>query len=127
MAKASIYKHNSEPKDYIREKWIEFASETYKDADHDFGILSFPAEAMQDLHLFKEKGFIDWEEVETTSDNGVHNYKVTKGNIRCFEKKTAIYKTLSQKLIQQSNRHCYTPASQAPSLALHFLAIACLL
>lgn len=99
MAKAKIYKHNSEPKNFIRDKWIEFAHEIYEDASHDFGILTFPAEAMQDLHLFKAKGFIDWEEVETESADGTYNYKITKGNVRCFEKQTSIYNTLSQKLI----------------------------
>jgi len=99
MAEKKVYRHNSQPKDYIRNKWIEFASEIYANKDHEFGILTFPAEAMQDLHLFKEKGFIDWEEVETESADGTHNYKVVKGNVRCFEKKTSIYKVLNRKLI----------------------------
>lgn len=99
MSKEYIYKFNSTPKNFIREKWVEFATETFEDASHDFGILTFPAEAMQDLHLFKKRGFIDWEEVETESADGTFNYRITKGNIRCFEKQTSIYKSLSQRLI----------------------------
>lgn len=94
-----IYVNNSEQKNYVREQWILFAKETYTGKAHDFGIVTFPAEAMQDLHLFKERGFIDWEEVETESSPGRPNYKVTKGNIRCFEIKTSIYKSISERLI----------------------------
>lgn len=100
MAEKNNYIHNSQQKDFIRDKWIEFARETYGSAEHDFGILTFPAEAMQDLHHFKKNGFIDWEEVESESEDGTHNYKITKGNIRCFEKKTSIYQLIHRKLIQ---------------------------
>ena len=100
MAAKKDYIHNSKQKDFIRDKWIEFAKDTYGSSDHDFGILTFPAEAMQDLHLFKKNGFIDWEEVESESADGTHNYKITKGNIRCFEKKTSIYQILHGKLIE---------------------------
>ena len=99
MAK-HIYLNNSKQKDFIRNKWIQFAEEIYKEVNHDFGILTFPAEEMQDLRLFKEKGFIDWEEVETESADGTLNYRITKGKIRCFEKKSSVQRYLNQRLIQ---------------------------
>lgn len=99
MMAEGIYLHNSRHKEFIRDRWIEFARNIY-DKGHDFGILTFPAEEMQDLHLFKEHGFIDWEEVETESPDGTPNYKLIKGKVRCFEKKTSIYNALSQRLIE---------------------------
>lgn len=96
----ATYRHNSHPKDFVRTKWIEFAKDIYDGAAHDFGIITFPAEAMQDLRLFREEGFIEWEEVETESADGTPNYRVTRGNVRCFEQKPSIYKILNQKLIE---------------------------
>lgn len=94
------YIHNSPQKDFIRNKWIEFAKEIYNGKDHAFGIITFPAEGMQDLYLFKQEGLIDWQEVETTSKDGQRNYKIVKGNVRCFEKKTSIFNILTEKLIE---------------------------
>ena len=55
---------------------------------------------MQDLHLFREEGFIDWEEVETESTDGTSNYRIIKGKVRCFEKNNTIQRYLNQRLIE---------------------------
>jgi len=94
-----VYTNNSSQKDFIRSKWIDFAKEIYQGNSEDFGILTFPAQEMQDLHLFNKHGFIQWEEVETESTKGEYNYRVVRGKIRCFEKNGAIQRYLSQKLI----------------------------
>ena len=94
-----VYVNNSAQKEFVRDQWVEFAKEIYEGKEHDFGIVTFPAEGMQDLHLFKERGLIDWEIVETESSPGNPNFKITKGNVRCFETKTSIYNKISEKLI----------------------------
>ncbi|OFY86324.1 MAG: hypothetical protein A3F72_10985 [Bacteroidetes bacterium RIFCSPLOWO2_12_FULL_35_15] len=99
MPKA-VYKHNSSPKDFIRKKWVAFAKEIFGDQERDFSILTFPAEAMQDLHLFKDEGLIDWEEAESKSVDGTPNFRIIKGNVRCFEKDPKIQRKLSEKLIE---------------------------
>lgn len=99
MSKA-VYKHNSNPKDFVRNKWVVFAKEIFGDQQRDFSILTFPAEAMQDLHLFKNEGLIDWEEAESKSADGTPNFRITKGNVRCFEKDPRIQRKLSEKLIE---------------------------
>ncbi|HEX8331605.1 MAG TPA: hypothetical protein VF622_03230 [Segetibacter sp.] len=90
---AEIYIHNSTHKDFIRDKWIEFANEIYDGID-EFGIITFPAEEMQDLKLFAEQGLLEWEYLEETGA-----YDIKKGKIICFEKSTKIYKALQEKLV----------------------------
>lgn len=86
------YIHNSAHKEFIRDKWVEFINEILVEGE-ELGIITFPAEEMQDLFLFKEKGLIDWEENETG------NFTITKGKIVCFEKSTKIWMALRTKLV----------------------------
>lgn len=86
------YLHNSTHKEFIRDKWVEFIEAIISDGE-ELGIITFPAEEMQDLLLLKDKGLIDWEINETG------NYTVTKGKIICFEKRTKIYLSLREKLV----------------------------
>lgn len=90
--KTSNYIHNSAHKEFIRDKWVEFINEILVEGE-ELGIITFPAEEMQDLFLFKEKGLIDWEENETG------NLTITKGKIICFEKSTKIWMALRTKLV----------------------------
>jgi hypothetical protein len=92
MAEA-VYIHNSGHKDIIRQKWIEFATEIYNGQD-EFGIITFPAEEMQDLRLFAEKGLFEWEFLEETG-----TYDIKRGKIICFEKSTKIFKALQTRLV----------------------------
>jgi hypothetical protein len=105
MPNKKEYIHNSTQKDYIRKKWIEFSRATFDGADHDFSIITFPAEAMQDLHEFQAAGLIGWEQVETKSADGTKNFRITKGKVRCFEKKTSIYAKLRTKLVDADVRN----------------------
>ncbi|MFI5151324.1 MAG: hypothetical protein ACHQRM_16455 [Bacteroidia bacterium] len=114
------YLNNSAQKDYIRNKWVAFAKEIFTDPDRDFSILTFPAEAMQDLHLFKEEGLINWEEAESKSLDGSPNLRITKGNVRCFEKNPTIQRKLSQKLIEAKVEGDFSPyiaANYSPILS----------
>ncbi len=88
----SDYLHNSTHKEFIRDKWIEFIEAILTDGE-ELGIITFPAEEMQDLLLLKDKGLIDWKETETGS------YEITKGKIICFEKSGKIYRKLVSKLV----------------------------
>ena len=88
---AQPYLHNSTHKEYIREKWVEFAS-LIVDPDKGLSVITFPAEEMHDLRLFVEKGLISWTETETGS------FYITKGKIVCFEKITKYYLTLRKSL-----------------------------
>lgn len=88
----SVYLNNSKHKELIRDKWVEFIQEGGV-TENGIGILTFPAEEMQDLHLFKKNGLIDWEENETGS------YTITKGKVICFEKSSKIFRALSTKLV----------------------------
>lgn len=88
------YLHNSAHKEFIRDKWVEYMQENLD--DEEFGIITFPAEEMHDLYLFKQKGLIDWEENETG------NITITKGKVICFEKSTKIYRKLREKLVNAS-------------------------
>ncbi|WP_346316533.1 hypothetical protein [Chitinophaga sp. YIM B06452] len=92
MTKQPVYLHNSSHKDFIREKWIEFAQEMLT-AGGNLSLITFPAEEMQDLHLFATKGLIEWEQTETGG------YKIKKGKVTCFEKSDKIWMKLSKKLI----------------------------
>lgn len=100
MPENNTYINNSPQKNFVRGKWVEFAKEIFTDKDRDIGILTFPAEAMQDLFLFKDEGLIDWEEVESQSGDGSHNLRIIKGNLRCFEKKPNIQRKLTTRLIE---------------------------
>ncbi|WP_299122999.1 hypothetical protein [uncultured Winogradskyella sp.] len=86
------YLHNSAHKNFIRNKWVEFIQDVLTE-NEELGIITFPAEEMQDLILFKETGLIDWEETETGGFN------ITKGKVICFEKNTTIFMKLRTKLI----------------------------
>ncbi len=92
MSPANNYLNNSSHKNFIREKWVEFIQEVVTH-DDEIGIITFPAEEMQDLCLFKEKGLIDWNETETGA------YHITKGKVVCFEKSHRIFSQLSSKLV----------------------------
>ena len=92
MSDNQTYIHNSNHKEFIRDKWVEFIQEGI-DHEDGIGIITFPAEEMQDLQLFKQKGLIDWEQNETG------NLTIIKGKIICFEKSTKIYRTLRTKLV----------------------------
>lgn len=85
------YIHNSQHKNFIRDKWCEFASEII-DPEAGMKVITFPAEEMHDLRLFAQKGLFSWEETETGS------YYITKGKIVCFEKSTKLFIPLSNKL-----------------------------
>lgn len=104
-----VYKNNSGPKDFVRSRWVDFAKEIFSDQERDFGILTFPAEEMQDLILFKDEGFIDWEEAESKSSDGTPNLRITKGNLRCFEKNSMIQRKLSEKLIEAKVESDFIP------------------
>ena len=86
------YIHNSSHKEFIRDKWVEFIQDIIGE-DEELGIITFPAEEMQDLLLLKERGLLDWEVNETG------NFTITKGKIICFEKSTKIYMKLHTKLV----------------------------
>jgi hypothetical protein len=105
MPEKKEYIHNSHQKDFVRKKWIEFAKATFDGADRDFSIITFPAEAMQDLHEFQAAGLIEWEQVETKSADGTKNFRITKGKVRCFEKKTSIFAKLRTKLVDADVRN----------------------
>jgi hypothetical protein len=86
------YLHNSAHKEFIRDKWVEFIEAILIDGE-ELGVITFPAEEMQDLLLFKDKGLIDWKVTETGS------FEITKGKIICFEKSGKIYRKLVSKLV----------------------------
>jgi len=92
MTAKQAYVNNSDHKEYIRSKWIEFIQESV-DHNDGIGVITFPAEEMQDLQLFQENGLIEWEETETGALN------VTKGKVICFEKSHTIFASLSSKLV----------------------------
>ncbi|MCH8128127.1 hypothetical protein IIC38_19600 [candidate division KSB1 bacterium] len=56
-------------------------------------IITFPAQGMQDLLLFAEKGFLEFRDTET------EDYFLTKGKIVCFEKSSIIWLYLKKKLV----------------------------
>ncbi len=86
------YLHNSEHKDFIRTRWVEYIKDLV-DPDQGLSIITFPAEEMHDLNLFKEEGLIEWEETETGG------YRIVKGKVICFEKRTKIFMRLREKLV----------------------------
>lgn len=88
---AEIYLHNSTHKEFIRDKWVEFSTEM-RDGENGLSVITFPAEEMHDLHLFAEKGLIEWQLTETGA------YLITKGKVVCFEKVSKYYIALSNKL-----------------------------
>jgi hypothetical protein len=94
---AAKYINNSKHKDSIRDRWVYFIEELVKEdgslEEQGIGLITFPAEEMNDLELFASKGFIGWEETETGSLN------IIKGRVICFEKSAPIWKKLKTKLI----------------------------
>ncbi|MEQ6121209.1 hypothetical protein [Reichenbachiella sp. MALMAid0571] len=92
MSTTPTYLNNSAHKDLIREKWVEFIRECVSH-DNGVGVITFPAEEMHDLYIFKNNGLIDWEENETGT------LTITKGKVVCFEKRSKIFMTLSTKLV----------------------------
>lgn len=91
------YIKNSNHKDSIRDRWVYFIEEMVKEdgslAEEGIGVITFPAEEMNDLELFESKGFIGWEETETG------NLSIVKGKVICFEKSSQIWRKLKAKLI----------------------------
>ena len=88
---AEIYIHNSTHKEFIRDKWVEFSTDMLNN-ENGLSIITFPAEEMHDLHLFAEKGLIEWQLTETGA------YSITKGKVVCFEKVHKYFIALSTKL-----------------------------
>jgi len=88
---AEPYLHNSKHKEFIRDKWVEFASLMAVEKDG-LKIITFPAEEMHDLRLFAEKGLISWEETETGA------FYITKGKIVCFETVAKYFRTIRTNL-----------------------------
>jgi hypothetical protein len=91
MAK-QMYVNNSPQKDIVRQKWVAFVYEFYNE-NEGLSLLTFPSEELHELTLYVEKGFIDWEEMETGG------LKITKGKVVCFEKEPAKFKEITKKLI----------------------------
>lgn len=88
---ADIYLHNSVHKEFIRDKWVEFSTDMLNN-ESGLSIITFPAEEMHDLHLFAEKGLIEWTLTETGA------YSITKGKVVCFEKVSKYFVALNNKL-----------------------------
>lgn len=92
MKTTSTYLNNSNHKNIIRAKWVEFIKACITH-DNAIGVITFPAEEMHDLHVFRDNGLIDWQENETGT------LTITKGKVVCFEKSSKIFKSLSTKLV----------------------------
>ena len=92
------YIHNSSHKNRIRDKWVEYLElvlkgENRHGSDKTISVITFPAEEMQDLLLFAEKGLLQFKDTETG------DYSLTKGKIICFEKNQKIWRYLKDKLV----------------------------
>ncbi|MFS2185671.1 hypothetical protein ACCC92_03295 [Mucilaginibacter sp. Mucisp84] len=88
---ADVYLHNSKHKDYIRDKWVEFASDIIEE-EGGLKVITFPAEELHDLRLFVERGLISWEQTETGA------YYITKGKVVCFKKDSKVFAAISSLL-----------------------------
>ena len=87
------YQHNSPSKDFIRNKWVEYITAVLTRKGKDLEIIDLPAEEMQDIHLFVNRGLLSWEQTETGA------FRFTKGRVVCFEKNQNIEMALSQKFV----------------------------
>lgn len=88
---AKVYLHNSGHKEFIRDKWVEFAALMAND-ENGLSVITLPAEEMHDLHLFVENGLIEWEVSETGT------YYIKKGKIVCFETVPKFFRTIRNNL-----------------------------
>ena len=92
------YVNNSGHKDQIREEWI---NQIYSLAEangldinkNGISVITFPAEEMQDLLLFHDRGLIKFEDTQTGAKN------VVKGRVVCFEKNSKVHRYLKSRLV----------------------------
>jgi len=92
------YIHNSSHKNQVRDKWVKYIrmvvdGENRDKNDNAIGVITFPAEGIQDLLLFAEHGYLEFEDTQTGS------YILTKGKVVCFEKRSDIWRALKMKLV----------------------------